>query len=94
MGVVCFCAGRYEEAIDAFKRNVERGGPLAPPALAFRTASFIAAGYSEEANRSAQELLAFFPAFSLSRFRMFYLFKKSGDTERLIGALRKAGLPD
>jgi adenylate cyclase len=94
MGVVCFCAGRYEEAIDAFKRNVDRGGPLAPPALAFRTASYCAAGYGDEAKKSAQELLAFFPAFSLSRFRMVHLFRNREDAERLIGELRKTGLPE
>jgi tetratricopeptide (TPR) repeat protein len=94
LGVVCFCAGRYEEAIDAFKKNVERGGPIAPPALAFRTASYSAAGYMEEAKESAQALLDFFPAFSLTRFPMFHLFKDPADTQRLIDALRQAGLPD
>ena len=94
LGVVCFCAGRYEEAIDAFKRNVDRGGPIAPPALAFRTASYSAAGYLEEAKESAQALLNFFPAFSLARYRMLHMFKNPGDTERVIAALRKAGLPE
>ncbi|MFQ5954079.1 MAG: adenylate/guanylate cyclase domain-containing protein [Kiloniellales bacterium] len=94
LGIVCFCAGRYEESIDAFKRNVDRGGPLAPPALAFRTASFSAAGHVEEAKASAQALLDFFPAFSLARFRMLYMFKNPEDTKRVIAALRKVGLPE
>jgi TolB-like protein len=94
LGVVCFCAGRYEEAINAFRKNVERGGPIAPPALAFRTASYSAAGYMEEAKESAQALLDFFPTFSLTRFPMFYLFKDPADTQRLIDVLRQTGLPD
>jgi adenylate cyclase len=94
LGIVCFCAERYEEAIDAFKRNMDRGGPLAPPALAFRTASYSAAGYDEEAKVSAQALLDFFPGFSLAQVRMLYMFKNPDDTERVIGALRKAGLPE
>ncbi len=94
LGVVCFCAGRYEEAIDAFKRNVERGGPQAPPAVAFRTASYSAAGLKREAEKSAKELLTFMPNFSLSRFRMLYLFKDRSVTERVIAALREAGLPE
>jgi adenylate cyclase len=94
LGVVCFCAGRYEEAISAFKKNVDRGGPLAPPALVFRTASYSAAGHIEEAKESAQALLNFFPAFSLARYRMLRLFKNPADTERIVDALRKAGLPE
>ena len=94
LGFACFCAGRYEEAIAAFKRNVERGGPLAAPALMFRTASYSAAGRREEAKESAQALLNFYPAFSLNGYRMLYLFKDREVTNRLINLLRKAGLPD
>lgn len=94
LGIVCFCAERYQESIDVFKRNVDRGGPIGPPALAFRTAAFYAAGQFEAAKESAQELLNFFPAFSLDNFRMPYMFKESADTERVITALRCVGLPE
>jgi tetratricopeptide (TPR) repeat protein len=94
LGIVCYCAGRYGEAIDAFKRNVERGGPLAAPALTFRTAAYSAAGQIEEAKASAQALLTFFPTFTLAHYRMLHLFKNPDDTERLIDVLRKAGLPE
>ena len=79
LGVVCFCTGRYKEAIDAFKRNVNRGDPLALPALVFRTASYSAVGYIEEAKTSAKALLNFFPAFSLARYRMLHIFKNPED---------------
>jgi len=94
LGVACFCAGRYEEAIAAFKRNVERGGPLAPPALAFCTASYSAAGYMEEAHASARALLNFYPMFSVTKFRFLYLFNNSEVTARVVDALRKAGLAE
>jgi adenylate cyclase len=94
LGFVCFCAERYEESIEAFKKNIDRGGPLAPPALAFRTASYSAVGQMEKAKESAQALLNFLPAFSMARFRMLHMFKNSDDTKRLIGALRKVGLPE
>jgi adenylate cyclase len=94
LGIVCFFAERYEEAIGAFKRNVDRGGPLGAPAVAFRTAAYCAAGQMEEAKESAQALLSFFPGFSLARFRMLHMFKNPEDTERIIGALRKAGVPE
>ena len=82
------------EHVQHSKKNVDRGGPLAPPALAFRTASYSAAGCMEEANESAQALLNFLPDFSLARFRMLHMFKYPDDTERVIDALRKAGLPE
>lgn len=94
LGFVHFCAGRPEEAIDVFKRNVDRGGPIGPPALAFRTAAYSAAGYMQEAQVSARELLDFFPAFSLERFRFPQMFKRADDRERVIDALRKTGLPE
>ncbi len=94
LGIVCFFAERYEEAIDAFKRNLDRGGPLAPPAFAFRVASYSAAGHKEDARELGQALLNVFPDFSVSGFRMLYLFKNPDDTQRAIGALREGGLPD
>ncbi len=94
LGFVHFCAGRNEEAIDVFKRNVERGGPIGPPALAFHTAAYSAAGRMEEAQASARELLNFFPAFSLQHFRMPQIFRHADDTERVMAALRDIGLPE
>lgn len=94
LGFVHFCNGRNEEAIEVFKRNVDRGGPIGPPALAFRTAAYSAAGRMEEARASAQELLNFFPAFSLAQFRFALMFKHADDAERVIVALRKTGLPE
>lgn len=94
LGIVCFCAGRYQEAIDTFKINIDRGGPIGVPALAFRTAAYSAAGEIEEAKKSAQALLNFSPDFSVSGFRMPHIFKNKDDSERVFSALRNAGLPD
>lgn len=70
------------------------GDGVNAPALVFRTASHGASGQMEEAKASAQALLDFFPAFSLAGFRSLSMFKNPDDTERLIGALREAGLPE
>jgi adenylate cyclase len=94
LGIVCFCAERYEESIEAFKRNIERGGPLGAPALVFRTAAYSALGRIEEAENSAQDLLGFLPGFSSARFGMLRLFSDPEDSQRVIAGLRKAGLPD
>ena len=57
-------------------------------------ASYVAAGRMDEARSTANELLKFLPEFSLSRFRMLHMYRKSEDSQRLIGYLRKAGLPE
>lgn len=94
LAFVCLCAERYEEALDALQRNVDRGGPLAPPALAFRTACFSASGRMTQAKEAAHTLLGFLPGFSLSRYRLLHMFRSPEISERIITALRNAGLPE
>ncbi len=57
-------------------------------------AAYVAAGRMDEARDTATELLNFFPEFSLKRYRMLHIYKNEEDSERLIGYLRKAGLPE
>lgn len=94
LGIVCFSRGRYEEAIDAYRRNSEQGGPIGAPQLTYHAASLVAAGHVEEAKVLASKLLEVLPGFSLAQYRLFYMFKNPDDTERVVGALRKAGLPE
>ena len=93
LGVSKFVAGKYDEAIDAFKRNEKRGGPIGVPAFAVLAASFAASGRVDEARESVRELLKFFPEFSITRARQLRIFNAE-DLERLIGYLHKAGLPE
>ena len=93
LGVSKFVAGKYDEAIDAFKRNQERGGPIGMPALAVLPASLAASGRVDKARESIQELLKFFPKFSITRARQLRIFNAE-DIERLSGYLRKAGPPE
>ena len=94
LGAAKFISGRYAEAIEAYRRNVAQGGPMGPTMLHVWAASYVAAGRMDEARKTADELLKFFPEFSLSRFRMLHMYRKPEDTQRLIGYLRQAGLPD
>jgi adenylate cyclase len=93
LGISRFVAGEYDEAIGAFRRNLERGGPIGVPALVSLAASYAAAGHAEEARESVQELLRFFPGFSISRCRTLIVFDSEG-SERLADYLRRAGLPE
>jgi adenylate cyclase len=91
MGFACFTAGRYEESIAAWKLVLDRFGPLLLRE-AFLTASYAELGREDEAKEMAQQLLKRHPNFSVSSWKYARTYKNPEDTERLLNALRKAGL--
>ena len=91
MGFACFTAGRYEESIAAWKKAIDHFGPLVVR-QAFLAASYSELGREEEAKAMAQQLLETNPKFSLSAWELARTYKNPKDTERLLNALRKAGL--
>jgi len=93
LGVSKFVSGDYEAAVDAFRRNLERGGPIGAPALACLTASYAVSGRADEAGEAARELLKFFPAFSISKLRGAAFFGSEA-AKRLEDYLRDLGIPD
>jgi adenylate cyclase len=94
LGFVCFAAGRHEAALDALRRNVERGGPMAAPALVFRAGAAGALGRADEARETARTLLTFQPDFAPARLPLLHMFRDPEVTRRMVEALRAAGLPD
>jgi adenylate cyclase len=93
MGYATFTAGRYEESIAAWKQSLDRFGQ-AVPRLAFLTASYSELGMDEEAKAMAKQLLKIDPKFTLKSWKFARTYKNPEDTERLLKALRKAGLPE
>lgn len=93
LGISKFVAHEYVEAIDAFKRNLERGGPIGVPALLCLAACFAATERTEEARETIRELLRFDPGFSVARSRSLLIFN-TRDAERLGDCLKRAGLPE
>jgi len=91
MGFACFTAARYEESIEAMKKAIDRFGPWIVRE-AFLTAAYSELGREDEAKAMAQQLLKRHPKFSLTSFKFAHTYKNPEDTERLLGALRKAGL--
>ena len=91
MGAACFTAGLYEESIANWKKAMDRFGPQ-PVRQAFITASYSELGRGEEAISMAKQLLKTNPKFSISSWNLARLYKNPEDTERLLNALRKAGL--
>jgi len=93
MGFATFTAGRYEESISAWKQVLDRFGPLLLRE-AFLTAAYSELGRDDEAKEMAQQLLKRYPKFSVSSWNYARTYKNQEDTERLLNALRKAGLPE
>jgi adenylate cyclase len=84
-------AGRYEEAITACKKalHLEPTNLLAHLLLA---ASYSSSGHEEEAREEAAEVRRINPKFSLEYWARILPYKNQEDTDRLIDALRQAGL--
>jgi TolB-like protein/Flp pilus assembly protein TadD len=92
-----FFTERYEEAIEAGKRFLERAqkGEF-PPLYAHLglSAANMELGRNEEARVHAAEILRINPKFSLESYAKTQAYKNKADIERYVAALRKAGLPD
>jgi adenylate cyclase len=90
-----FFARRYEEALEAYKRLLECAQKREYPLLAVYlglSAVYMEFGKEEEARANAAEVLSINPKFSLEYLRKMSLYKDPAHLERLLSALRKAGL--
>jgi adenylate cyclase len=83
--------GQYNEAINWCERAVRRE-PNSPWPRLFLAAVYSLAGRDEKARLEAAEVLRINPKFSLEKFAKDVTYKNQEDKERLIGALRQAGL--
>ena len=83
---------RYEEAISELKKALHRN-PDNLLAHLHLAGTYSSLGREEEARAEAAEVLRIDPKFSLDYFAKTLPYKNQADTERLIDALRKAGLP-
>jgi tetratricopeptide (TPR) repeat protein len=89
-----FClTGEYEEAIAAGKKATSLG-PNNLVAHAFLAVAYSLHGREEEARVEAAEVLRINPKFSVEYWAKTMPFRNQADLELVIGALRKAGLPE
>lgn len=88
-----FTLEEYDEAIAAFRTNIDRGGPTALPGNCLGAAAYAASGQVEEAKRLALLVLEERPDFTVGGWRRPYRWKESANNERFLSALREAGLP-
>ena len=83
--------GRYEEAVSALKKAIQ----LAPDNFMAHinlTSTYSMMGREKEARAEAEEVLRINPKFSLDYFAKTLSYKDQAQNDKIINALRKAGL--
>jgi adenylate cyclase len=93
LGLAYGWTGRYEEGITELKKAIQIQ-PDSPYNRMMAAAVYSLAGRDEEARKEGAELLKLNPKFSLKKWGKSLKYKNQNDQERLISALRKAGLPE
>ena len=89
LGAALLLSGRAEDAVRTFERSKERYPDNSFP-NAMLAAAYAVAGRTEDAARQASEVRQRFPYFSGSNFGS--QFRKPEDREKIVSALKKAGL--
>jgi adenylate cyclase len=83
--------GRYEEAMAAYKRALTRNADFLLPHIGLAVV-YSELGREEEARAEAAEVLRINPQYSLERWRQQSPYKDLAVLERMLAALRRAGL--
>ncbi len=91
LGHAYFLTERYEEAIEIFKKVLDRN-PNFLPAHAYLAASYSELGRHEETRAEAAEVRKLSPQTSLEAWRQRLPYKDQAVLERLFDGLRKAGV--
>ncbi len=88
--------GDYQQATVAANEGLRRAESPAVAALHHLTLALIYAetGELEEARQAASKAREVFPRISVSFYRRGFPYKNATDQERLLGTLRKVGLPE
>jgi adenylate cyclase len=89
LGIACYLARRYDDAVTALRR----GRPLGAMAYRWLAASYAQLGREADAKAAAAEYLKRTPDFSLARHLEMLHFQHAEDRDHYADGLRKAGLP-
>ncbi len=84
-------AGRFEEAVSAYKKAFQRAPGNLPTHLGLAV-TYIMMGSEKEARAEAEEVIRINPKFSLDSFAKTLRYKDQPQNDKVVNALRKAGL--
>jgi TolB-like protein len=90
-GWAYYVAGRYEEAIDAFKKS---GRPWTPDDYLNQAATYVRLDRLDEAKAAVDQALKLDSSFTQAKWREGYFYSDPSILERQIADLGKAGLPE
>jgi adenylate cyclase len=93
LGRAYFMTGRYDESVTILKKALN----VSPKHLwsyVFLAANYISMGREQEAGAAVDQVLKISPKFSIESCAKTLSFLNETDVERVISALRKAGLPE
>jgi adenylate cyclase len=91
-GVALRMTGRFEEAVSALKKGIQRAPDYIVAHLGLLT-MYSLMGQDKEARAEAEEVLRINPMFSLDyHARTVLYFKDQSENDKVVNALRKAGL--
>ena len=91
LGTAYRIVGRFEEAVSAFKNSLLRRPDSIVDHIGL-TVTYIAMGREKDARIEAGEVLRINPNFTLDYWAKIPMYKDQSVTDRIIGALREAGL--
>jgi len=91
LGVAYFGSRQYLESISLFNVNLQERSDFIHTHL-YLTAAYVLAGMEDKARIQAQEILRLTPKFSVDKSASRLPYKNQSDTDRILNALRKAGL--
>ncbi len=94
LGRVLYISGRDQEALDAYQRNDDRGGPQGPTRHLIWAAAYGQLGLIEKARPHVTELMRLLPNKSVEEIAKFHGMPSDREARRLAEGLRKAGLPE
>lgn len=88
LGMANFHAGNYSEALDAFRRNIDRGGPFGAHIQCYLTATYAHLGRIDEAQENLKTLERYKDDFDWEGWIRLWM-KEPQEAERLLAPLRK-----
>ena len=93
LGRAYFMTGRYDESITTFKKAL-KVSPNYLDGYIYLAVNFISTGREEEAGTAVKQILKLSPKFNIESYGKRLSFLNEADVERVLSALRKAGLPE
>jgi len=90
-GMAFRMVGKFEESVSAYKK-VLQSGPNNIFAHIGLTATYSMMGREQEASAEAAEVIRINPKFSLDAYAKRQIYKDQSEVNKLVDALRKAGL--